>query len=388
MKSGADAVSEPSGAGRGDGKRALRRAWMFPFAAAGIVFMFLWFRPEFPRSLNGINDFLGIYAGARLAGTPEQFDAGAYVREQVRATGWVAPAILYTRLPAFAAVLRPLGKLEYRRAYLVWEALLLASLGAFLAVWPAPDRGLLWCAVCWSFPLAASLAAGQDAAFLLLMLAIVWRLGPSRPFLAGAVLGLCTLKFHLFLLVPVFLMAQRRWRIMAGASVTTGAILAGCFAVAGGNWLPAYARFVMQGRTNPDVRAMASLYGLLDGLPHGLAWEAAGAVLAAGAVWWVAARTSFSLGLSAALVGSLLTSHHAYHGDTLILLPCLLTLAAELPRLSVRLPCVLLLSPLPFLVTPVVPLAGPLPLLLAALLVALTAAAGASPARGRETASL
>ena len=93
---------------------------MFPVAGLGLVFLSLWFRPDAPRSLAGVNDFMGIYAGTRLVGTPEQFDAGAYLREQVRATGWAAPSILYTRLPAFAFLLRPLGHLDYRAAYVVW----------------------------------------------------------------------------------------------------------------------------------------------------------------------------------------------------------------------------------------------------------------------------
>lgn len=344
---------------------------MFPLGLAGILFLSLWFRPKAPRVLAGVNDFMGIYAGARLVGSPEQFDAGAYLREQVRATGWLAPSILYTRLPAFAVLLRPLGKLDYLRAYALWQILSVAAFGAFLIVWPARDRALLLCAACWSYPLFADLAGGQDVAFLLLFLAIAWRLGPSRPFIAGAVLALCALKFHLFLIVPVFLVAQRRWRMLAGAATAASVILAVCFAVAGANWLPEYARFVLQPQTNPSARVMPNLHGLLAGQPHALGLEAAGAVLIAVTAGWLARRTSYSLGLSIALVGGLLTSHHAYPADALLLLPALLDLATEVPRVPLRLLCLLLLSPLPFLFTPPVPLAAPI--LLVALLVVLTA---------------
>jgi hypothetical protein len=185
------------------------------------------------------------------------------------------------------------------------------------------------------------------------------------------VLGLAALKFHLFLLVPLFPVAQRRWRMLAGAGTTVGMILIVCFAVAGPHWIPGYARFILQTQTNPNVRAMPNLHGLLEGLPHSFALEAIGAVLAAIAVWWVARRASFSVGLSAALVGSLLTSHHAYAADALLLLPALLTLATELSGASIRALSFLLLSPLPFLIAPKVPLAAPVPLLLAVLMIVL-----------------
>jgi hypothetical protein len=242
---------------------------------------------------------------------------------------------------------------------------------------------MLLIAACWSFPLFADISGGQDVTFLLLILAVFRRLGPARPFIAGAVLGLAALKFHLFPLVPVFVIAQRRWRILAGAGATVGLILVVCFAVAGPHWMPDYARFILQGRANPSVRVMPNLHGLLDGLPHSLAWEAFGSIAIAFAVWRVALRTSFSVGLGAALVGGLLTSHHAYAADALLLLPALLTLATDLPSVPIRLLSFLLLSPLPFLVTPKAPLSAPVPILLAVLVIVLTVRVSAGQYGGR-----
>jgi hypothetical protein len=352
---------------------------MLPLAVMGIVLLPFRFRAEAPRIFGGVNDFMSFYTGARLSGTPGQFSADAYLREQVRATRWSSPSQIFIRLPVFAMLLRPLGSLSYLRAYYLWQTLSVAAFVAFLIVWPFRDRALLIFAACWSLPFFACLAEGQDVAFALLFLTIAWRLAPSRPFAAGAVLALCLLKFHLFLLVPVFLISQRRWRMLAAASLTTGAILAACFAAAGANWIPEYARFVIEGQPSANTRIMPNLHGLVDGLPHGFAWETGGAVLVAIAVGWIARRASFSVGLSAALVGSLLISHHAWVADVLLLLPALLTLATEVPHVPVRELCVFLLSPLPFLVRPLVPLSAPVPLLLAALLIALTASLAAFP---------
>jgi hypothetical protein len=150
-----------------------------------------WFRQEVPRARVGINDFMGIYAGARLVGTSEQFNADAYLREQVRATGWSAPSILYTRLPAFAFVVRPLGQMQYLHAYYVWEALSLACFAGFLVLWPAPSREWLLVAACWSFPLFADIFGGQDVAFVLLVLTVVWRWGSFAAFHCGRRAGAC-----------------------------------------------------------------------------------------------------------------------------------------------------------------------------------------------------
>ncbi len=359
--------------GARDQRPVFHHLWMYPVAALGFTFLLFWFRADAPRSLRGINDFMGIYAGARLVGTPEQFSGGSYIREQVQATGWSAPSILYTRLPAFAFLLRPLGSLNYKTAYVVWQGLSITAFFAFLICWRGADRRLLVCAACCSFPLFADIAGGQDVAFLLLIVMIAWRLQGSRPFAAGAVLALSLLKFHLILLLPVFLIAQRRWRMLAGAGVTTAAILIMCFVAAGPNWIPDYVRFVLQRQTNPNIHAMVNLRGLLEGLPYSLALEGAGAVLAAGCVAWIAQRVSFAVGLSVALAGSLLTSHHAYAADALLLLPSLLTLLVEMWGIPVRVLCLLLLSPLPFLVSPRVPFAAPVPLLLIVLLAALAA---------------
>jgi hypothetical protein len=114
------AALEPFGASLGNRRRSFQRAWMLPFAGAGIIFLSLTFRAQASRVFAGVNDFLAFYSGARLVGSPEQFNADSYIREQVRATGWVAPSLLYIRLPAFAVVLRPLAKMEYLHAYILW----------------------------------------------------------------------------------------------------------------------------------------------------------------------------------------------------------------------------------------------------------------------------
>ena len=336
----------------------------------GLLFLTLHFGPNRERAIAGINDFVGMYTGADLAGTAEQFQVDAYLREQERATGWTAPSILSTRPPAFALLLRPLTWFDYQHAYAIWQTLSLAAFVTFLIIWPFRNRASLLVAACWSFPLFASLWNGQDTTFVLLAVACAWRLASSSPFKAGMVLALVTVKFHLFLLVIVFLAAQRRRRMLAGAAVTIAIVISLCFAVAGAHWLPEYLRFVLQKSVTPSVPSMPNLRGLLEKLPYGVALEITGAVLASLGSVYIARKTTFAAGMSTALIASLLVSPHAYMADMLLLLPALLTLAEEEQSEAVSILCIVLLSPLPFLVQQQSPLAAPLPLLLITLFVA------------------
>jgi hypothetical protein len=77
----------------------------------------------------------------------------------------------FFRLPWAAAALWPLGRLPYTAAYAVFQALSLAALAGFLALWPKP-RMMVVLACAWSVPLSFALAQAQDVTFLLLWLAL------------------------------------------------------------------------------------------------------------------------------------------------------------------------------------------------------------------------
>ena len=84
------------------------------------------------------------------------------------------------------------------------------------------------------FPTATGITHAQDCVFLLALAIGAFVLAErKRDFWSGAVLGLGLIKFHLFLLLPLVVLIQRRFRIFAGYCLT-GVVALVIFLVLGG----------------------------------------------------------------------------------------------------------------------------------------------------------
>ena len=198
-----------------------------------------------------------------------------------------------------------------------------------------------------SLPLGISFFNGQDTPFLLLWIALAlhWQ-GKGRPFLAGLAFSLCAAKFHLFMLLPLLLCGQRRWRMTAGLATGAAVLLAASFAVAGAAWPVEYFATLTDGRVHPGVSNMPNLHGMFAGLPHAALLEIlAGLAIVVGA-WHVVRRSSFEVGLATVLTAGVLLSYHAYRADCVVLLPAVLLVLAANPLPSTRVLGTLLLTPL------------------------------------------
>ena len=292
---------------------------------------------KYQQIFIGGNDFLAYYAGGKLTTDPGLYDPARVVQEQLKTTGMAGVALPVSRLPVFTALMAPLARLPYRAAYFVFQALSLLAVVLAVLLWPArEDRAAMAIACCWSVPLSAAFANGQDITFLLLCLSIVARLIDRRPALAGAVASLCLAKFHLFLLVPLWILSQRRWRFAAGLAGGVLACVAASFALQGPDWIHRYIHLILSPVESPDQVFMLNLHGLcyLFGLP--LAVELALSGVVAAVVWTVCRRAPENAWM-ATLAGGLLVSRHAYTQDCLILLPSLvLMLRAHEKALPLR----------------------------------------------------
>jgi len=301
------------------------------------------------RTLTGYNDFAQLYAGARLVGSADLYDAARVSEVQRQAIGRTSESWRYTRLPYYAALLWPLGKLSYRTAYFLWEALALAAFAGFIYLWDQPTFSLRLLFSSLSLPAFTSLMNGQDLTFILLWIAIALSCRRAgRPFLAGMVFALCAAKYHLFLLAPLLLLSRREWRF-GGGLLSGGAVLgAVSFAVSGPSWPQRYMSVLMDPRIHPSVHHMPNLHGLFAAWPAlgWIEWLLAAAVAAS--VWMIGRRMSFEYGLAAALAGGLLTSYHAYLQDCNVLLPAALTVVASTTLRWLRLLAVLLLTPVTY----------------------------------------
>ena len=294
---------------------------------AGIASNALILGPGLIHTVRGRNDFMGLYPGGRLAGGAGVYDAARTAALQREAVGYANPSVLFCRPPYYAALMWPLARLPYFPAYLLFEALMLASAALFVRIWPVTPWRTTLIAACWSLPLVAALAIAQDVAALLAVIAgAVLLLNRRRDFAAGLLFSLCAIKFHLFLMVPVWILARRLWRF-AGGMAAGGAVLAAlALAAAGTGGFRAFLRTASNPAVSPGLDVMPNLNGLFQG--NG-ALELAAALAVASLVWLISRRAGTRWALGATLAGGLLTSHHAYVADCALLLPALLVMLSE-----------------------------------------------------------
>jgi hypothetical protein len=298
--------------------------------------------PEFERFFAGHNDFLPRYTQGRAVGSGLMYDVEAGYREQDRTVGFHISGAYHDRFPWQALLFAPLGRLPYPWAYWLWIGTNLACFAAVLRFWLLPRDYVLWGSV--FFPAAASIIVGQDSLMVAACMAGALLLANrGRDVAAGLLLALCTTKPHLFLLVPVALVAQRRWRLLASAIFGTLGLLGVSTAVAGLDWGSRWFAIVkLLGRDSGlDVPLRPSLFQF--GVNGGTIAAAALLAITLGAAIWQA-RT-LERGIAAAIIGGIVIAPHTSVYD----LPLLLIALPVLPlgRYSQWLR-IALLTPLPY----------------------------------------
>jgi hypothetical protein len=312
------------------------------------------------------------------------YSAEANQKVERESAGADSEAILYSRPPFYAWLLRPLAALPYLKAYYVFQAISAGCFFAFLWLFVPQCRELAAFASI-SIPLFANVQNGQDATIVTLLAGVSLVLARRNlDFLAGFVLSLCAIKFHLFALVPVAIVLQRRWWILAGGAAG-GAVLVALSALAGGpDWAQAYLGRLQDSRIHPGAEHMPNLHGfsvLFGG--GGFAFEAALILATVLAVGYLAVKLhDYDLVFAFAIIGSLLISFHSYVQDALVLLiPLAILLRSSFER-RVRELMELACSPIPYFLL----LAGaPLNVFMPALLLAILAVAAIA---ARQTAGV
>jgi len=302
-----------------------------------------------PGAWRGRNDFLGFYAGATLVGAPNLYDRESVRGVQLRAAG-ESGEVQYGRLPCYALFLKPLSWLPYDTAAAVWEILLAAVFAGFVSLWPGVAASTRWRICCWSLPAFACIFNGQDDVILLLWMAISARLlRAGWAGAAGAVLTLIASKFHLFLFVPLVILAQRRWRMAAGGAAGMGVLLAISFLAAGVGWPWQFYEVLRDSRISTALDHMPNLHSLLTGTGAlGLPLQTIAALaLAAGVFLSARQAKSFEAALGVALAAGVLVGFHGYLHDGSLLLPALMAFSSVAERFA-RIPAMVLITPVPW----------------------------------------
>ena len=277
---------------------------------------------QLPREVEFCaSDFSAFYSGGALAGSPHLYTPAAAFAVQEQALGCHHENIVFIKPPFYALLMWPFAQLPFVPAFYLFRTLVLVGVGLFLWLWPG-DRWVAAAACAWSVPLAATFTVGQDVIFILLAVFGAYKmLRSEREFSAGILLGLCAVKWHLFLLLPLFLLRRRSWKIVGGGAAVVTVWIAMCFAAGGPAWLSAYRAALAGPRIDPFDYKMVNLRGLF-GYHSPWIWPAAlvVAALCAYLIW----RGGLEVALSAMMVGGVLITPHTTVCDATLFLPALL----------------------------------------------------------------
>jgi hypothetical protein len=235
--------------------------------------------------------------------------------------------------PHYLLLLIPFGLLPFALACGLFLAASFTCLVA--ALWHLAGAGyrrwLFLLSTMFAPATAFNVGSGQNAFLTGALMIGGFVLLPTRPYLAGALLGLLSYKPQLWLLVPVALVADRQWRALASAAITAAVAVLASVAVFGiGPWQAwldwflhappeVYATWLEAGRMHGE-----SIYTnmVLLGASHQIAsyGQAVVTVGAFGCVWWCYRRPMPSdLRLAVLLAAAVLGAPHITNYDTVLL---------------------------------------------------------------------
>lgn len=327
------------------------------------------------------HDFLNIYTGASLAlqGNFAHLHSPQVQLNRERQYVPALPTLVpFVRPPFYALILAPLALLPIGLAFWIWLALqstLLFGCWAWaLARW-GPDAlifGALY------LPTALGIASGQDCVVMLAILIATYALSEKgKPFTSGAILGLGLIKFHLFLLWPLALLIQKRWRMTLGACAAVAAESLVSLCLSGPSGIAEYFHLLRNKsieRLSPspelmiDVHGMALNFGMSNLVVRGLLVGLV--ILLVAAACWEAPLWKW---MAAASTGSLLVAPHVYGYDAgLLLVSIWLAIFMSTDKWT-RIAATLICTPIPFLLNLAgTPWAAATPIALLLFLVSLT----------------
>ena len=178
-----------------------------------------------PRGKPLGTDFTSFWTASQLAlaGRPEAaYDLAAHHGAQSALFGRDLGYAAFFYPPAFLLICLPLALAPYLASLGLWLAGTLLAYLAAMRAWLDARAGLV---PILAFPaVMATLGHGQNAFLTAALLGGGCALLNRRPTLAGLLLGALIFKPHLGLVIPVALVAARRWRSLAAAGAAALAL--------------------------------------------------------------------------------------------------------------------------------------------------------------------
>jgi alpha-1,2-mannosyltransferase len=275
------------------------------------------------------HDFVAFWAASELArqGDPAAVYSPAAIHLTEQAViGTKIPRWAWNYPPTFLLMVLPLSLAPYLFSYAAWiVGTLCGYLGVIRRI--APHRLTPWLFL--GFPgVYANFFYGQNGFLSTIFLGGGLLLIDPRPFWGGALLGLMSYKPQLGILIPVALVAGRRWQALLGATVAAAGLgLASLLVLGSSTWtafwhnLP-FAAGLMDTEIfwskMPTIFAAARLTGLT--YPQAILVQGLAALGVAGLVAWIW-RTNQPLTLRASVLvaGAFLATPYALEYDLAIL---------------------------------------------------------------------
>jgi hypothetical protein len=288
-------------------------------SGAGALLFFGWVSPD-AFSHKRLSDFSAFYSGGALAGDPKLYDATAVLDIQQR-LGFSGSDRTFIRPPYYAAILSLLSRLPYPTAFAVWQILNFVAGSLCIVLLPRDLRytgALITVAM---VPTYHAFYEGQDAWIVLLLLLSAYRAMESRPLLAGLVLSLAAIKFHLLTGVAMYLLANRLWTVMLGGSVGTMMLWAFSTYIQGAHWISDYVSRLRAPGMDLNYFLMPTFYGALAPFPGGRYVEVLLSAAALMLSYFVARRGPAFAAFGFALCTGVLIAHHAYPSDCILFIP-------------------------------------------------------------------
>jgi len=258
-------------------------------------------------------DFLNTWFYGKAAWTA---DPGRFY-DQASFMAWVrslVPQDIFDRVwsypPQFLLFAAPFGLMPYPVALATWT--LLGMLALYLAV-PAKASPAAKLAIMCSPATIFCLVAGQVSLFMAAALIVSLRLMDRRPWRAGLLLAVLTIKPQVALVIPVYLVLSRRWRVLAGAALGGIALVAVTAAIYGIHIWTAYIfagipaqmadssfNFMIALPYSPTIASAAAIAGLSP--VTGNIVQLSFAALAVGLLAFARSKAPIDLALEAALL--------------------------------------------------------------------------------------
>jgi hypothetical protein len=293
-------------------------------ALLGAIFGVLIFASNH-RGFTCSSDFMAFYAGGKLAFTGSLYSTAELKRIYSQELGCPHAQLLYIRPPLYASLVKPVTWLPYHASLAVWYSLNVASVAAFILVWPRSRLGALL-ACCWSFPLMSSFVYGQDSGIFLLLTGLLVRFAerPKHGLLRGILLVVGSCKIHIFLPALIPAIRNRPRRAMLGVVVAASLVLVASFVVGGPNWPVAWLQVAGSQKASEFDWTMINFRGLcsLVGVPPVLTVALTLPLCVVAVVGLARSRLDFAFAIAPAV--GILLSGHSYLYDAALCIPFLL----------------------------------------------------------------